>query len=184
MKGSKYMVLAFLLVMIGGSFAFANTAPQASVVVRSDQEILNDFVAKFRARVGSDYVFNSVSASCENGNIVLEGKVRDAYIKDRATDAAKKVEGVASITNRIEILPVSSFDDRLRVAIYRRLRRDGILFNYFVGKDPGINIIVNGSRVTLVGTVNSEVDRVRAASRVRELSGVLSVDNQLVVVRG
>ncbi len=45
-----------------------------------------------------------------------------------------------------------------------------------------IQIIVDQSRVTLVGVVHSEVGRVRAASRVRELTGVLSVDNQIKVV--
>jgi osmotically-inducible protein OsmY len=184
MKGSKYLVLALLLVLTGGSLIFADTAPQASVAFRSDDEIVTDFVRNFRARVSTDYVFNSVSVKSENGNLVLSGKVRDGYIIDRAMDAAKKVQGVQSITNRIELLPASAFDDRLRVAIYRRLSRDGALFHYFIGYAPGINIIVENSRVTLIGEVNSRVDKVRAASRVRELFGVLSVDDQLIVTRG
>jgi osmotically-inducible protein OsmY len=184
MKGSKVLVFALLLVLTGGSLIFADTAPQASAAFHSDSEITADFIREFRARVSSNYAFNSVYVKCEGGNLTLTGQVRDAYIVDRAMDAAEKVKGIRTISNRIEILPVSSSDDRLRVAIYRRLSRDGALFQYFVGRDPGINIIVNRSRVTLIGEVNSRVDQVRAGSRVRELFGVLSVDNQLVVRHG
>jgi len=184
MKGSKYLVFALLLVLTGGSLIFADTAPQASVAFRSNDEIVTDFIRNFRAKVGANYIFNSVSVSCENGNLILSGQVRDAYVKDRATDAAEKVQGVQSITNQIEILPVSPFDDRLRVAIYRRLSRDGLLSRYFIGRYPGISIIVNNSRVTLIGEVSSQVEKAFAANRVRELFGVLSVNNQLVVTHG
>ena len=181
MKGSKYLVLTLLLLLTGGSLIFADTAPQASIAFRSNDEIVTDFVRNFRAKVAANYIFNSVSVQCVNGNLILSGKVRDAYVKDRATDAAEKVQGVQSITNRIEVLPVSPFDDRLRVAIYRRLSRDGLLSRYFVGRYPGISILVDNSRVTLVGEVSSQVEKALAANRVRELFGVLSVDNQLMV---
>jgi osmotically-inducible protein OsmY len=183
MKGSKYMVAALLLVLIGGSLVFADITPQATAI-RSDDEIVTDIVAKFRGKIGRNYAFNTVFVSSENGNVLLTGQVRDAYIKDRANDAVTGVPGVQSVINRIEILPVSTFDDRLRIAIYRRLSNDGMLFHYFVGKDPSINIIVDGSKVTLVGVVNSQVDKVRAASRIRGIFGVLGVDNQLIVTRG
>lgn len=183
MKGSKYLVFVFLLLVAGGSLVFADTTSQASMAFRSDDEIVTDFVHVFRSKIPNSSVFNSVSVRSENGNLILSGKVRDAYIKDRATYAAEKVKGVQSITNRIEVLPVSHFDDRLRLAIYRRLSRDAILSRYFVGRYAGINIIVENSRVTLIGEVSSNVDKVHAASRVRELFGVLSVDNQLTVHR-
>ncbi len=182
MKGSKWIVLLFLVVA-----AFNVSAASAStekIVIRSDDEIVTDVAARFRGLSARYSVFNSVFVSSKDGNVVLTGKVRDAYLKERAMKAATGVEGVRSVSNQIEILPASNFDDRLRALIYRRLRNDGVLFWYFVGKDPRIQIIVDQSRVTLVGVVHSEVARFRAASTVRGLFGVLSVDNQIRVVRG
>ena len=183
MKGSKHFVLALLLLVTGASFIFADAVPKASMAFRSDEEIVTDFVRAFRSKVPGRSLFNYVSVRSDNGNLVISGKVRDAYIKDRASDAAEKVKGVQSITNRIEILPTSHFDDQLRLKIYRRLSRDPILSRYFLGTYADINIIVENSRVTLVGNVTSKVDKAVAASRLRGLSGVLSVDNQLIVDR-
>jgi len=184
MKGSKYLVFALLLIAVTGCFAFANAPVDNNPAVQPDDRIVTDIVAHFRSKVGSGYAFNNVNVSSNGGNVVLTGQVRDAYIKDRAEKAATEVKGVRTISNQIKVLPVSAFDDRLRIAVYRRLANDGALFHYFVGADPAINIIVSGSRVTLVGVVNSRVDKARAISRVRELPGVLSVEDQLVVVRG
>ncbi len=156
----------------------------SAVDARTDDEIATDIVARLRSNVSGNYVFNTVTVSSENGKVVLSGKVRDAYIFDRAQKAAEKIEGVVSIDNQIQVLPVSIQDDRLRAIIYRRLSNDGLLFAYFLGRDPGIQIIVENSRVTLLGQVNNNVERVRAGSRIRELSGVLRVDNQIKVVRG
>lgn len=150
---------------------------------KSDEDINLEVAARFRKKASRNYEFNTVSVKTVENTVYLMGQVRDAYFSERAEEAATEVAGVEAVQNKIEILPVSQFDDRLRLAILRRLSRDGLLVNYFVGSRPGINIIVSRSRVTLVGSVNSEVDRVRAASRVRELSGVLSVDNQLQVTR-
>lgn len=183
MKGSKCLIFALLLLTIGGSFAFANAPADNSISVQPDEKIITDIVAHFRNKVGSGYAFNNVNVTSNGGNVVLTGQVRDAYIKDRAEDAATEVKGVRTIVNKIEVLPASAFDDRLRIMIYRRLANDGALFHYFVGADPAINIIVSGSRVTLVGVVNSRVDKAKALSQVRQLPGVLSVNDQLVVER-
>lgn len=182
MKGSKFVSFVLLMVFVAALGMPAAPLSAENTVVRSDEEIVTDIIAHFRHKAARNYVFNTIAVESKNGNVVLSGKVRDAYFKDRALDAAREVEGVQTITDQIEILPVSFFDDRLRSAIYRRLSNDGVLFSYFVGKDPGITIIVDRSRVTLIGTVNSPVARARAASRVRELTGVLSVDNQLKVL--
>ena len=181
MKGSKYIVVAFLLLVIAGSSVFAETSPQAGTTYRSDDEIVTDFTRVLRSKVSNSSVFNSLSVRSNNGHLVIDGKVRDAYLKDRATEAAEQVSGIQSVTNRIEVLPASQFDDQLRVAIYRRLSRDALLSRYFVGRFSGIHILVENSRVTLVGEVNSNVEKVHAASRVRGIFGVLSVDNQLTV---
>jgi hyperosmotically inducible periplasmic protein len=125
--------------------------------------------------------FNAISVKSFEGNVFLEGKVRDAVLSDYAEKAASKVSGVKSVTNKIEILPVSPSDDRLRRNIYLRMANDGRLFPYFVGRDSTIKIIVENSRVSLVGYVSNEGDKTIAEHVVRRMFGVLTVDNQLQV---
>jgi osmotically-inducible protein OsmY len=47
-----------------------------------------------------------------------------------------------------------------------------------------IRIIVNGGHVTLVGVVDSEMDKNIAGIRANGVPGIFSVDNQLKVVKG
>jgi len=148
---------------------------------RSDEEIGVDVVAKIRQDSTSygDNVFDSLNVQVKEGVVTLTGKVRNAYLFDVAEENAMEVAGVRKIDNRIEILPPSQNDDRLRLAIYRRLRNDDRLFYYFLGARPSINIIVDRGRVTLSGFVDTEGDRILAGSLIRQMMGVLSVENQL-----
>jgi osmotically-inducible protein OsmY len=152
-----------------------------SDVRKTDEEIALDVIARIKAKSTRTYLFNTLSAESQTGRVILRGKVRDAYLSDIAEKAAMEVPGVQSVENRIEILPVSTGDDRLRLALYRRLNRDLSLGRYFLGAQPSINIIVEHGRVTLLGVVDTEVDRARARSLITGITGVLSVDNQLRV---
>ena len=44
-----------------------------------------------------------------------------------------------------------------------------------------IHIIVKGGRTTLMGVVDSQADRTMAEMRAREVSGVFSIENKLVI---
>ncbi|MCI0616940.1 BON domain-containing protein [bacterium] len=148
---------------------------------KSDEEIGVDVVAKIRQESTSygNNVFDSLNVLVKDGGVTLTGKVRNAYLYDVAEEAAMEVAGVRKVDNKIEILPPSQNDDRLRLAIYRRLKNDDRLFYYFLGARPSLNIIVDRGRVTLTGYVDTEGDRILAGSLVRQMSGVLSVENQL-----
>lgn len=146
---------------------------------KSDQDITLEVVANIKKDSPRSFLFNSISVKTNNGNVTLLGQVRDAYLVDVAKNAAAKVSGARSVTSQIEILPASPSDDRLRIAIIRKLYADGLLSRYLVGHTPSINVVVEGGRVTLLGYVNSEVDRRMASVLVREMIGVISVDNLL-----
>lgn len=124
-----------------------------------------------------DWLFFQV---LEKGTVRLGGQVRNATLKNEAERAAKRVEGVEAVVNEIEILPVSTSDDRLRVAVYRALFWDTPLEHYsFQALNP-IHIIVKGGRVTLEGVVRTEMDKTLAGFRAREVPFVFSVENHLV----
>ncbi len=148
---------------------------------RADEDIGVDVVAKIRQESTSygNNVFDSLNVQVKDGAVTLTGKVRNAYLYDVAEEASMEVSGVRKVDNKIEILPPSQNDDRLRLAIYRRLRNDDRLFYYFLGARPSMNIIVDHGRVTLTGYVDTEGDRILAGSLVRQMTGVLSVENQL-----
>lgn len=148
---------------------------------KTDLDIETDIAAKLRNRASIYSGFNALTIRSFDGNVVLEGKVRDAYLSDYALKAATEVRGVKSVSNKIDILPVSYNDDRLRVGIYNRMRRDARLFHYFIGNQSSIVVIVENGRVTLAGQVTTPVDRTVAEHLVRGFTGVLSVENQLLV---
>jgi len=148
---------------------------------RTDSNINVDVDAAIQKVALRYNAFNSISTRVVNGHVFLTGEVRDAYLVDRAEKAAMSVPGVQEVVNQIQPLPVSHEDDRIRVAVYRRLANNGSLFRYFLGTQPSISIIVRNSRVELQGTVDSEVDRVKAGFVVGEMFGILSVENHLRV---
>ncbi len=109
-------------------------------------------------------IFDSVHANVDNGHVTLVGKVTMPY---KRTDLEKRVAKVASVTsidNRIEVLPVSQFDNQLRYSIARAIYSNHNFRPYASMVNPPIHIIVERGRVTLEGVVNSQVDRMLARS--------------------
>ena len=76
----------------------------------------------------------------------------------------RKLDGVEQVDNRIEVLPVSQFDDELRFRIARAIYGNPNFWPYASMVNPPIHIIVEHGRVTLEGVVNSNVDRMLARS--------------------
>jgi hyperosmotically inducible protein len=71
---------------------------------------------------------------------------------------------VKEVRNRIDVLPVSKFDDDLRYQIARAIYSNGNFRPYAFMVNPPIHVIVEHGHVTLEGVVNSEVDRMLARS--------------------
>jgi hypothetical protein len=75
-----------------------------------------------------------------------------------------EINGVRQVRNQIEVLPVSQFDDDLRLGISRAIYGNSNFWNYASMVNPPIHIIVERGHVTLEGVVNSNVDRALARS--------------------
>jgi hyperosmotically inducible protein len=101
-------------------------------------------------------IFDNIAYKVDGGKVTLVGQVRNAVLKDEARDAVKKIEGVDSVENNIEILPPSSMDDRIRLQVARAIFNDDGLFRYSMGSVPPIHIIVKSGRVALEGVVNTQ----------------------------
>ena len=119
--------------------------------------------------------------------------------------ATKRASGVDEVANKIEVLPASQNDDRIRWATFYRIYTDDFLSRYspggaqgalrevlderrFPGMQPvggyAIHIIVKNGRTMLLGVVDSAADRQIAEVRAREVTGVFEVENGLTVAHG
>ncbi len=66
----------------------------------------------------------------ERGLVTLGGYVYQASLQSEAERVVKKVDGVREVQNKIEVLPVSTFDDDIRTEVYREIYRDSFLSRY------------------------------------------------------
>jgi hyperosmotically inducible protein len=119
-----------------------------------------------------------------DGTVILKGQVTRPTLKSDAENVVKRIEGVEMVVNQIEVLPLSSNDDRIRRAVYRALFNYGSpLFRYGMGAVPSIHIIVKNGNVTLKGNVSSQADSDIANIRARSVPGIFGVKNELAVER-
>jgi len=142
-----------------------------------DFQVLKD-VAKSVDRYTQFTIFDDVNASVKDGVVTLTGRVTMPYKKDEIERRVSKVDGVRAVRGEIAVLPVSSFDDELRYRIARSIYGNANFWNYAIMPNPPIHIIVEHSRVTLTGVVQSNVDRMLAQSLATQF-GALSVKNDL-----
>jgi osmotically-inducible protein OsmY len=130
-------------------------------------------------------VFDWITATVQGRNVTLGGQVLRSSLKPDAEHAVKKVEGVDNVVNNIEVLPPGQIDQRIRQQVYNAIYNYPALQIYGNDKvNPPIHIIVKSARVTLEGVVNTEVDKNLCTMRVNQVSDVLSVTNNLRVVKG
>ena len=126
-------------------------------------------------------VFDNLAYRVDGGTVTLFGQVRDAIVKDSAEARVKHLEGVERVDNRIEILPASFNDDRIRSRVARAVFNDPRLFNYAIQPTPPIHIIVKNGHVNLEGVVRTQAEKDDAFIRANGVSGVFSVQNNLQV---
>jgi hyperosmotically inducible protein len=111
----------------------------------------------------------------------LLGQTPRPSTKDDAARAVKRIEGIGTVTNNIEVLPVSPNDDRIRRAVYKAVYRLPGFKKYSNQPVPPIHIIVKNGNVTLVGAVGNQGDKERVGITVNSVPGVFSVTNNLIV---
>jgi hyperosmotically inducible periplasmic protein len=126
-------------------------------------------------------VFDNLAYRVDGDKVILEGQVVRPTLKSDAEGAVKSIEGVASVVNNIEVLPLSPMDDQIRRAVYRTIYGEPGLSRYSESAVPSIHIIVKNGNVTLEGVVDSEADKNIANIRANSVPNVFSVKNNLVV---
>jgi hyperosmotically inducible protein len=129
-------------------------------------------------------VFDNLAYSVNGSRVTLVGQVVRPSLKSDAEAAVKKIEGVESVDNQIEVLPTSPNDDQTRRAEFRAIYSQPSLQRYAEGAVPPIHIIVNNGRVTLEGVVATQADKDVANIQANTVPGVVSVTNNLSIESG
>jgi len=171
------------LLLLTAGFAFsawatAATAATAETGSRKDLQVFND-ISKAVTRYVHFTVFDSIDARVKDGVVTLTGRVTMPFKRDDIEKRVAKIDGVKQVNDKITVLPVSQFDDQLRYRIARAIYTNPNFWNYAILADPPIHVVVEHSRVTLTGTVQSEVEKALARSIATSQFGVMSVTSNL-----
>ncbi|HXU15744.1 MAG TPA: BON domain-containing protein [Terriglobales bacterium] len=177
----------------------ASSTPNQDEILRITKEVRRQIVMLPQYGV-FDYIRFAIKGS---GAVVLEGKASRPTLKSSAENVVKRIEGVTSVDNQIQVLPLSPNDDRIRAAVYASIYGYPPLQKYTANRggprarsvartaggitnDPplgfhAIHIIVENGNVTLRGVVDNDTDLAIAGMRANVVPGVFSVDNDLQV---
>jgi hyperosmotically inducible protein len=123
-------------------------------------------------------IFDTVNAQVDNGAVRLTGWVTMPYKREDIEKRVRQAAGVQRVDNRIEVLPVSQFDDQLRLGIANAIYSNPAFRQFASSVNPPVHIVVEHGHVTLEGVVLNEVDRAIA----RSIAGnfpAFSISNQL-----
>lgn len=116
-----------------------------------------------------------IKVTVRNGWITVEGDVEWRYQKEAAENAIRELTGVKGLTNLITVKPRVSPPD-VRARIEEALRRSAEI------DAQRITVEVEGSKITLRGTVRSVAERKEAQRAAWRAPGVTEVTNLITVV--
>lgn len=127
-------------------------------------------------------VFDNLKYKVDGNKVTLFGKVVQPITKRDAEQVTKRIPGVGSVVNNIEVLPLSNFDDSIRLRTLRTFQSGGgALYRYFLGANPSVKIIVDNGHVELEGYVANRSDANLMNVLANGVQGVFSVKNNLII---
>lgn len=165
-------------------------AAAATAIPSSEQT--RDTAAKVRkalAKLPYYGVFDFLAFKLAGGMVTLQGYAHRPALK-REVESMVKSAVKADVVNEIEILPTSTFDDRIRWEAYQRIYTDDIASRYVSGGDmevryevldmrlfPGmepygtypVHIIVKDRKLHLVGLLDTDLDKTQVLDRARQV---------------
>ena len=146
-------------------------------------ETLAAEVGKSMRRYAHYTVFDYLDGRIDGGVVTLIGKVTPE--RDKAGELFErvaKIPGVQDVQNQIETMTPSSGDNNLRRVLARAIFGNPHFQRFSTQPNPPFHIIVENSTVTLIGYVQSEIERREMEQIVRHTFGILRVVNQLQTV--
>jgi osmotically-inducible protein OsmY len=152
------------------------------IVSVSDEELRQNIANRLRYdRIGYGITFNNFEVGVQDGVVTIRGDVRSYPDKASALAIVQDTPGVRDVKDEINVLLLSTFDDELRLRTAMAIYRDPVLQKYAIDPQAPIRIIVDHGDVKLYGVVDSVMDKQLAELKARQVTGVFSVENHLIV---
>ena len=117
----RFTALVFAVALFASAAPGAQNRASRQTTFEVEQELL---------RLSNYGVFDFLAFGVDRGTVTLEGYSYSGSLKVQAARVVKRVPGVDSVENRIEELPASPNDDRIRWATFSRIYGDGFLSRY------------------------------------------------------
>jgi len=195
MKGLKRISVACAALVV-----MAVTGAPAAEADRTGSDTMGK-VRRALERLPYYGVYDFLAFGIDSGVVTLKGYAHRPSLKREAEEMVRHAVG-AEIANRIEVLPASSFDDRIRWATYQQVYTDEIADRYvpggsmetryalldmarFPGMEPfgtyPVHIIVKDRRVALIGVVINEADKAQILVRARLVPHTFGVEDAIAV---
>lgn len=169
-------IFAMLLLSVAPAVASANPVQDGAINPQLNRRVRRELVT-----LPYYGVFDNLAYNINGSTVTLYGQVVRASTRSDAEGRVKRINGVTRVVNNIKVLPLSSFDDRIRRATYSSIARMGGLYRYLQGANPSLHIVVDRGHVALEGVVSNSSDRNLAYIAANRVSGVFSVRNNLRV---
>ena len=160
-------------------------------------------VRKALAKLPYYGVFDFLAFKVDGGTVTLQGYAHRPALK-REAESMVKAAVKADVVNEIEVLPSSSFDDRIRWDAYQRIYTEDIASRYVSGGEmevryelldmrlfPGmepygtypVHIIVKGRKLRLIGLLDTDLDKTQVLHRARLVLNTTGVEDAVMVRR-
>jgi len=152
------------LVLSGGSAWAADKTKTTQPVIRTDadlaKQVRHELVMYPRYTLWDD-----VSFRVADGQVELDGAVTQPYKKSDMEGLVRRVPGVAGVTDNVKVLPLSDFDNRIRLQVARAIYSDPTFTQYALMAVPSVHVIVENGHVTLTGIVATDFEKTVAGAR-------------------
>jgi hyperosmotically inducible protein len=168
--------------VVGDAEVWRDGRYDAAAAMRSTaRDMWTTSAVKLRLLADSKTPGFDISVDTDGGVVTLFGVVDSQTAKDAAGAEARKVEGVTSLVNELQVVPqtlqsaVAANDASLDDAVRKRLDANERL------KRSDIDVDVKNGVVRLTGSVASQSDRITALTLTRGTAGVRGILDELNV---
>ena len=124
-------------------------------------------------------VYDFISFTLSGREVILTGWTVRITNRSEAYNRIKDIEGIETVINNIDVLPLGSFDMQIRAGARAALQRH--LARYFWGSGSDIKIVVKNGTIILLGTVASKTDSDIANIQCNSVPNAFKVINMLRV---
>ena len=179
---TPYSVTLCIALVVGAAFI---STPATAVDISKEKALVNDswLTAKTKIALAADgrVKGRQVDVETTKGQVMLRGKVDSDSAKQAAEDITKRLDGVKTVKNDLEVVApstreaVEDKDDAITKRVKEHIAMDSHL------NKTDIAVQTNAGIVSLTGEVNDIMTNANASWTTRQIPGVKSVKNDLTV---